>query len=51
MVVTLGRRDGEAVEGERDDEVTADAGGHLERVVRVAFGSVEFTLRDLHAGA
>ena len=49
MVVTLGRRDGEALEGERDDEVAADAGGHFERVVGVTIGSVELTLCDLHA--
>ncbi len=44
-----GRDGGEAVEGERDDEVTSDAGGQLECVVGVAIGSVELTLCDRHA--
>ncbi len=35
MVVTLGRRDGEALEGERDDEVAAKAGSPLDEKLRV----------------
>ena len=49
MIVALGRRDGEAVESERDDEVAAEASRQVERVVGIAFGGVEFALRDLHA--
>ena len=51
MVVALSRRDGQAVERERDDEVAANAGGQVERVVGVAFGGVEFALCDLHPRA
>ena len=45
MVATLSRHGGQAVEGERDDEFTAQAGSQIDRVVRVAFGRVEFALR------
>ena len=51
MIVALGRRDGEAVEGERDDEVATKAARQVERVVGIAFGGVEVALCDLDARA
>ena len=48
VVVTSSRGDGEAVEGEWDDEVAAKTGGQLECFVGIAFGSVQLAVRDLH---
>jgi hypothetical protein len=49
QVVSLTRRDREALEGERDDEVAANAGGHFERVVGVALEQVfAVAFNDIH---
>ncbi len=51
VVVGFGRDSGKAVEGEGKEEVTLEPGRQVERVVGVAFGGVEFALRDLDARA
>ena len=51
VVVGFGRDSGKAVEGKGNEEVTLEPGRQVERVVGVAFGGVEFALRDLDARA
>jgi hypothetical protein len=46
VVAGFTRHDGKAVESEWDDEITPDAGRQIDRVVGIAFGRVELTVRD-----